>query len=576
MKKDEIAATQKLLEQIRIPSKENSINSLEKFKFNIKKNKTIIGLDLREHYLVFAASEAYENISRLKIIEKIAYPKNITKTHPDFIKWFKVVIKKIKSTYPNAFYWFLIPSKYVKTFYLHIPKVPNNMLEQTILSAIKKEAKVNINVWLYDYKIIDHDLENKKLGVWAYLADKKKVKEVKQLAKEVNLKNIGITTYQFALANIFNHAHKNIAYIFIGTDWSRINIYNKGLVLFNREIKTGLLSLAEELLTYIKTQPPLIKLIEKTSSEDILCTLKKLLTEELNKKHPLYQLDKDIIKNAIAPALRRLVLQIRRTIQYYTSTIKKEEVKQIYIAGISNLPNFILEEIYSNLDIQASFLTPIKNKLISVEGIFNLSPKEEMNFSPVIGATLANSNGVNSINFLINKKQKEKIKIQKKISSIISLSFILISLIMFGYYIVLQNKIKTEVQNISILKKQITTFSPKINQEIILKLANKIKKDNENAKKSITLLKPVALLKEVALLTPKNIKLTSLTINTKDSWISIKGITGNTTNSSLNIANYILTLKKSKFFSEVSLQNQELEATNKYTRKIFEISLKIR
>ncbi len=165
----------------------------------------------------------------------------------------KNICKALEKEFSKPFYWILISSKFVDTFYFTIPKVNKSKIDHLVEIALKRESKGNLRGNVYDYSIIGEKQEDgiEKLEVFAYIAQKEYIGEVAKLADKLDLQPLGISAYHLTLSNLFR-GNGTVAHFFLGTDWSRIDIYKGGYLVFNRDIKTGFVSFANEIIENIK------------------------------------------------------------------------------------------------------------------------------------------------------------------------------------------------------------------------------------------------------------------------------------------------------------------------------------
>ena len=91
-------------------------------------------------------------------------------------------------------------------------------------------------------EIVDQD--KPKYSVMVYTAPKAEIEKVKTLFSDMGITLAGITTVPFAVQNIFRSkwmpaSEEIFASLFIGNNFSRIDVYNKENLVMTRGIKTG-------------------------------------------------------------------------------------------------------------------------------------------------------------------------------------------------------------------------------------------------------------------------------------------------------------------------------------------------
>lgn len=577
--KQEISSTQKLIEGLketqacRLPQ----FLSPKKSLFSLTKNKVNIALDFRETYLLVCGLQEGDRPTLL-FLEKIIYPKDIKKNTPEFTEWFKSFTKKLRKHYPQALYWILLPANTVKTLLFTIPRVNKKLLSKTAKMALKKHLELNLEGLTYDFQVIGKTRERgvEKLEIFAYVVDKKAIEQAQDLAKAGKLPNLALTSYQFSLADLFiRQKEKNIGYLFLGSDWSRIDIYNHGRLIFNREIKTGFISLVEELLTYLKTQNLLSPEFKQNQLKEItLEDVKNFLGQNKDPDNPLYstQIQKEEILEALQPALNRLLLQIKRSLQYYISNLNKNNVTIIYFSSIFNIPEFILEELSKNLEIKIEPLAPITKKIVDSEFSCEFSLQEEMDFAPAIGACL---DSAKCINFLLTSKDKKQKRLENYLRTGTSLFFIFIFLLLFIFHLQVSQEIKTTRGKIENLSNILNNSKPILSSALIQKKLQELTLNQTKLKNNLHFLKNIAILKELSVLTPKDIKWTKLDFNQQT--ISLEGvILLEPEQAELGLANYLLKLKDSPFIKKTTITNKYFKPVENQKAMAFEVELELK
>jgi hypothetical protein len=151
------------------------------------------------------------------------------------------------------------------------------------------------------------------------------------------------------------------ASLFVGDNYSRIDVYDKENLVMTRGIKTGSLSsMAEALVAGLSVRKGGLKL-DQAEAKKIVCTMG---TNRVQRKRPLTEQNvpgKNVL-NMIAPVWERLARQIDLTLK--TSPIGNKKVEKIYVLSSIHFDQSLLDYMGNQLDTRIEIFDPFKNKKI--------------------------------------------------------------------------------------------------------------------------------------------------------------------------------------------------------------------
>ena len=250
----DINSTEKLLNVIRGKDKDNesfastgkTLPPLPKNKPAKKTNLTLpklflnkkhytVGVDIGEEFIALGKTINSPDGRPVLIDQKIIKYSHLTSEGS--IK-FKALLKSnlipFCGSIDDCNIWTTISSHDVNVNHIKIPRVPKKQLENVIYWTAKKENQFNEKEFIFDFEmqgeIVDQGIP--KYSVMVYTVPKVEVDKIKTLFKEMGITLTGITIAPFAIQNIFRTKWLNVgegtfASLFIGNDYSRIDIYNK-------------------------------------------------------------------------------------------------------------------------------------------------------------------------------------------------------------------------------------------------------------------------------------------------------------------------------------------------------------
>ena len=547
-KQDEISSTERLLELIRTENKEEiadsgrsskrksgRLKSLFSNTVSFKKNVTVgvdIGYDdLKMVKLQRVSDQHYEMLE----YARVPFDPDIPRESPDFYQFLKPTLAEFCGSFRAIDIWCTISSARVETRQLRIPKVPARQLPNAIYWSYQKEAAFNEDDKVFDFEILGEvqDEQSVQTDVLAYTAPVEEVISLKDMFVKAGFPLTGVSIVPFAFQTLLR-AHRieaasdaHISSLYIGRDWSRIDIFSGGNLMLSRGIKAGVRTMMEALRKEIESDSKGLSLV-KAPDEDVgrirAVKKKKRLDLELAQKYffgythgatpqdaagKQLRINEAKIFGMIQPALERLVRQVERTIRHYALNYENARISKIYISSGVSPHQRILTYIAEELGMATEVLNPFSdgaNFLPHVPVPDSLS--EQSAFAPAMGMALAD----NSItpNFLHTYKDKRKAVRNQRINRGLFATFVLLMVVCVGISFLQERKIdEKDAQKIR-LQQHLEGYNLRVDKNLILKLVDDIRVKNRAdraiGKKYLNL----AVIGEVVKLTPANVRLLSI------------------------------------------------------------------
>lgn len=490
--------------------------------------------------------------------------------------------------------WTMMPAGEVNVQYIKIPHVPRKQLENVIYWTAKKEISIDEKDSIFDFElqgeIVDQGIS--KYLVMVYTAPKVEIERAKTLFSNIGVSLTGITISPFAIQNIFRSkwmpaSEGTFASLFIGNDFCRIDIYSKDNLVMTRGIKTGTSSMMEAIADSVLEKTPHLKL-EKDETKKILFSLSPD-SEKLSNTDAGSGLREEEILEMIFPVWERLARQIERTLEYYTSSIGYEKVEKLYISSVMNVYNPLLIYISDQLGIKTEFFDPfIKQTASSVYESLSLS--EKVSLVPVLG--LSFSDNIRTPNTIFTYREKNKETRIKRINRRIFTSFaaaLVICIIVLGYQAAEINILGKKLVK---LEKELALFNPLLSTDKISKMADEVKTRKQISHQYVQRYLGIATIGEFAALTPENIRLINIKINTggiglakinpdktakeiSDDIIVEGVIFGERDVLDSSLAQYVMKLENSPMLRQVSVQKSGIITFKKSEVLHFTLSAKL-
>jgi type IV pilus assembly protein PilM len=606
----ETTATEKLLDFIRNRKTDGDSAPLDTSKSEFKKTtgtsfkipsekKSInVGIDIGHDYLSMVKTSKLPDKSWVFLgCKNVSLASFESKRSPAFTGFVKSELDNFIGGDKDLNLWVNMSAARVNVRHLKIPKVPKNQIENTISWAIKRETPFEDKETSLDFEILGEITEDNasKLSVIAYTAPIDDIKETKALFSDIGLPINGISIAPFAVQNILRTiqipAHKGtVASLFIGNDFSRIDIYTDGKLVMTRGIRAGVKSMMEALMDRISEESPVepdeMFEMEGPRARQMAQGVRKALFSLSPDSPPL--LEKDIGFNltdeekfkAIISSLERVVRQVERTFEYYTTTLKYDRVDRIYVSSVMNVYMPIVKYVGDQLGIESDVLDPYKFNLHNCESYAEKTCiSERSSLIPALG--LALSDNEYTPNLLFRFKDKEKLANTLRITNAVFAAIIIVGLFCGGVFFYQNRIISQKKAEISKLEGLVSQIKP-VDRNLILMMVDELKDRQRTGKSYGKKYLGTAVISELSSLTPENIRL--INIKAVLGGVSITGdpkkkenvkkdvkknltveglVTGDRNALESSLAGYVMKLKESPILRQITVQKNNIEPFKK-------------
>jgi len=541
------------------------------------KRKYTVGIDIGEKFICFAKVNAAENKPELIDRKIIKYDyKSVSESQ--FKEFLKSAITEFCGTPADCDIWTKISTSQVSVYFLHVPRVPKNQLEKVIYWTAKKEGFIDEERNIFDFEMQGEILEQgtPKYSVMVYTAPKAEVERIKAFFSDVGITLAGITIIPFAIQNIFRSKWMPVtedvfASLFIGNNFSRIDVYKRENLVMTRGIKTGSISsMAEAIVSSVQEKTGHVRLTHDEAKE-ILASLVYDSKKNKDVKAPL-ELKREDILDMISPVMERLVRQVDLTLKT-SSSIESQKVEKIYIRSSVNVDKSISSYISDQLGIKTEFFDPLGRQK-SGPTVESMNVSEGVLLSPALGFAL--SDNKRTPNAIFTYTEKNKTAIAGRINKAIFLSFIAVLIVCLGTMIYQGSRLNGLKSKTLTLEKELSLYTPPLTVDKVLQTANEVKMNVTVAHQYAWKYLDLVVIGEIADVTPQQIHLISLnikksgetqktdTVQGRETNILIEGIVmGSKDMLDSYLTQYVLKLENSPMFNKVSVQKKDPVLFNK-------------
>lgn len=525
---------------------------------------------------------------------RIPFDSDIPRESPQFHQFLRPVLANFCANSKNVEIWCTISSARVETRQLRIPKVSQKQIPNSAYWSYQKLSSFSEKDNLFDFELLGEveDGNKTKIDLMAYTAPQEEIRDLRDLFNKAGFPLTGISIVPFAFQTLLRSGRIatdeiHVSSLYIGRDWSRIDIFSEGNLMLSRGIKAGVKTMIEALRTEIEGN--LFELsIAKSPTKDTarIRAIKKKLKFELDHAHQLFfgvihdsspsamderqrLLKEDKIFKMILPALERLVRQVERTLRHFSLNYENARVGKIYISSGVNPHQRIIDYIGEELGIPTEILNPFADS----ENFISLTPSpevvsEQSSYVPAMGMALAGN--TLTPNFLYTYKDKQKAVRNQRINRGVFAGFLLLMSICVGVSYFQGGTVKEKEYQQAQLQHQLETITLRVDQSLILKLVDEIRAKNKEVlvigKKYIG----VAVISEISDLTPANVRLLDIAAQLdngpegkkaeKNRDLVLSGIVrGDRLNLESTLASYLMALNNSPMFDKPTISKKSFE-----------------
>jgi Tfp pilus assembly PilM family ATPase len=568
----------------------------------LQKSSTI-GIDIGHDSLhlvrvIRATGGKWEIINR----RRFTLPPKTSRDTPEFSSFLKSSLASFCGSEKQSDLWVNTSAGKVDVRHIRIPKVPRKQIANVVYWTVKKETPFDEKEMLLDFETQGEVIEQgiPKLAVMVYTAPRRDVEELKALFSRIGRPLTGISIVPFAIQNLFRTAwipsgEGTVANLFIGNDFSRIDIYSTDKLVMTRGIKAGINSMVEALVDHLNEQ--------KRDAAAPALTIeqgRKIIRSLGPDSPPLeasdagFRVRKEDILEMIQPALERLTRQVERTFEHYAATMPGERIVRIYVSGAMNVYQPIVDHVGSQLGIASTMLDPLSGQDSATrrDGEDALSISERIAFGPALGLALSDKHLTPNLMFTYQDKAREASVI--RINRVVFAAFMVAVFVCAGVFIFQNYAIANKKETIAAIEKQMAHVGPPIDRNRLLQMAARIAQRRQLSKGYADRYLGMVLISELAALTPANIRFIDLKINfgpaqtgdaskqAKDApkarveEVTVEGlILGERTLFETSLASYTMALEASPLFRQVSIQTNTVGPYIKDEALHFILNLKV-
>jgi type IV pilus assembly protein PilM len=612
-KKDELSSTERLLELIRDEAPADAptahsgapqpigsrIRNLLSHSVFISKKSISVGVDLgHDDVKLVMLNRVSERKTEVLDYARVTLNPEIPKGHPEFHQFIRSTLVKFCGPHRNIELWATIPSARVETRHIKIPKVPQKQVANSVFWTYQRLSAFNDKETIFDFDVLGEIEEAgaRKMSVMAFIAPRQEVEDLRGLFTRAGFALTGISIVPFAFQTLLRTGRIKsygaaVSSLYIGRDWSRIDIFSEDSLVLSRGIKAGIRTMTDALQKEIEQNWFELSLAKSPTSDlNRIQAIKQRLKQELDAAHNVFfgaihaeagsetddkqlAVREERIFQMIRPALERLVRQMERTIRHFALNFDNIRVEKIYVSsGVRPHPR-ILDYIGNELGLPVEIISPFADgtDLVTLRELPGSKP-EQSAFAPAMGMAMATN--PETPNFLFTHKDKGKVSNTRRINRGIGAACAAAVLLCIGTAFWQERQIQARDTQKLGLQTQLSAFQVRVDRNLILKLVDQIRAQNQSLLGIGSNYLGVSVLGEVANVTPPNIRLLGISAKLGAAGKPAPGakpepskkvlvidgvITGDRMSLESDLAGYLMTLKNSPLFKQPTITRKAVE-----------------
>lgn len=489
-----------------------------KFK-TVRQKGATVGIDIGHDHLRLVKATESGGRWRMVARRRLPLPARVSRDMPEFASFLRTSLAAFCGSPDQADLWCIMSAAQVELRHLRIPKVPKKQIPNAVFWTAKKEMAFSEKDSLLDFEVQGEIVEQgvPRLSVMVYTAPQAEVDLLKNLFSRVGWPLAGVSIAPFAIQNLFRRnwipkIQGSVASLYIGNDFSRIDIFNGGDLVLTRGIKAGANSMVEALVEGIEELKQ-----DQEGRPFNLEQIRKVINSLSPDADPLepsdagYGLAKEAVFETLQPALERLVRQVERTFEYYMATPGAEAISRIFVSSATAIYQPMVAYVGAQLGVESAVLDPISAQgppipCPDVDDSLNIT--ERLTFTPALGLALSDSDI--TPNLIFTSKDKEQAIHVSRINKGILAVFVFLALIC-GAILAYQGVVYMQKkENVAKLEKELAALGPTISRDQLTKMLAKIEERRTLAKVYAERYMGMVLVSELAAITPDNIRFINL------------------------------------------------------------------
>jgi Tfp pilus assembly PilM family ATPase len=391
--------------------------------------KVHVGVDISRTQLVCVKTRGQDADSEILGTAVVSLPEAAEPGTPVFVDILRDTLNGLCGSGPAPRVWAASQTARVNVQFVSIPKVASRQVDNAVFWTAKKEMGFDEGTVVFDFERRGEVSEKgaERLGALAYTAEREGMRSIRESFARAGYPLTGLTTEPFAHQNLFRRRMMPktggaTAVLYVGQNWSRLEIGAGGNLIFVRVIKTSMAGMEQAVLDALESQgipgtvaaaplgasvPPSAQAKAETAEESVVdlddlgfsgsnlvleldtplepvapvassptprnaadpAQARELLRclvygcDDLGEDHPGRGLGEADIMAMLEPAASRLVRQVEMTLKHFRESLGFEGVTRLAVSGLLGASKHFIDYIGEQLALPCVALDPVGDYL---------------------------------------------------------------------------------------------------------------------------------------------------------------------------------------------------------------------
>ena len=534
-RQDELSSTEKLLDVIRggddTPSRGPGMASAGPGRVSPKvtgssSKKTTVGVEIGYTEIKLARIKNHgERKRELVDFKVVPLDPEVNRDSPRFTQALQMALSSFGLPARGVEVWGSISSAHVEIRRLIIPKLPKKQLFNAVFWTYKKEAPFDDKESVFDFEVLGDVTDEgvRKTEVVAYTAPKREVTALTALFERCDCPLTGVTIIPFALQNLFRAGwipsqQGESCSIYVGRNWSRIDIFDNGNLLLSRGVKAGLNSMVESIRVALDgngttevdgfimesdpDHPPDDREARRQFDEFIKTGGAGAVSSEARNQA-------DRIFENIRPALDRLVRQVERTFKYFTDNFGGRPIARVFISGQASAQPRLVDYIGRQLNLPMEVMDTFVGASLGRRAAALRDAAQAGELAPTTGLALS-ATGLTP-NFLVSYTDRQETVKARSQKMVVFGLLVAAMLICGGFYFWQSLVLNQRNAEVARLQQNLQKYSPVVDQNLIMQMVARVKSNRKQMENYKERYLGLSVISELSRMTPDHVRLLEVT-----------------------------------------------------------------
>ncbi|NDY56400.1 hypothetical protein G3N56_06545 [Desulfovibrio sulfodismutans] len=219
------------------------------------RSRVVVGVDVSRRGVAVAAIRGRDGEFEVLALEKADIDPSLSFDSDEFSRILGAVVSRACLRIPHPEIWCALSSSQADLRLVGVPKVPSSQRDNAVFWTARKELSFDEKNVIFDYEDRGEMVEKGavKAAVFAHTIPREVVARRKVAFERAGYALTGMTLTAFADQNVFRSGclpppPGGAATLHVGDNWSRLEIYRDGNLVFTRGIKAAMTALAGAVL----------------------------------------------------------------------------------------------------------------------------------------------------------------------------------------------------------------------------------------------------------------------------------------------------------------------------------------